>query len=89
MKNNILDLGVVLGLDYKNPNIDAHHELQLLKSHPWLKSILEGAEIIAYGSKTLPEGGLYSLPKLYVGATALEFEPLTNTTPSTARANIS
>ena len=34
MKNNILELGIVVGLDYKNPNIDPHHELQLLKSHP-------------------------------------------------------
>ena len=71
MKNNILDLGIVVGLDYKNPNIDPHHELQLLKSHPWIRNILEGAEILAYGSKTLPEGGLYSLPKLYVAGAML------------------
>jgi len=71
MKNNILDLGIVIGLDYKNPSIDPHHELQLLKSHPWIRKILEGAEILAYGSKTLPEGGLYSLPKLYVNGAML------------------
>ncbi len=71
MKNNILDLGIVVGLDYKNPHIDPHHELQLLKSHPWIKNILEGAEILAYGSKTLPEGGIYSLPKLYVDGAML------------------
>ena len=71
MKNNILDLGIVVGLDYKNPHVDPHHELQLLKSHPWIKNILEGAEILAYGSKTLPEGGIYSLPKLYVDGAML------------------
>jgi len=71
MNNNILDLGVVVGLDYKNPSIDPHHELQLLKSHPWLQKILDGAEILAYGSKSLPEGGLYSLPKLYVNGAML------------------
>ena len=71
MKNNILDLGVVLGLDYDNPNIDAHHELQLLKIHPWMKKLLEGAELLAYGSKTLPEGGLYSIPKLFVNGAVL------------------
>ena len=71
MKNNILDLGIVVGLDYKNPEIDPHHELQLLKSHPWIRKILEGAEILAYGSKALPEGGLYSLPKLYVNGAML------------------
>ena len=71
MKNNILDIGIVLGLDYKNPNIDPHHELQLMKTHPWLKKILEGAEILAYGSKTLPEGGLYSIPELCVNGAML------------------
>ena len=71
MKNNILDLGVVMGLDYKNPNIDAHHELQLLKTHPWMKKLLDGAEMLAYGSKTLPEGGLYSIPKLFVNGAVL------------------
>ena len=71
MNNNILDLGVVVGLDYKNPSIDSHHELQLLKSHPWLQKILDGGEILAYGSKSLPEGGLYSLPKLYVNGAML------------------
>ena len=71
MKNNILDIGIVVGLDYKNPHIDPHHELQLLKSHPWIKNILKDAEILAYGSKTLPEGGIYSLPKLYVDGAML------------------
>ena len=71
MKNNILDIGMVVGLDYKNPGIDPHHELQLMKTHPWVKSILEGAEILAYGSKTLPEGGLYSIPKLAVDGAVL------------------
>lgn len=71
MKNNILDLGVVVGLDYNNPNIDAHHELQLLKTHPWVRKMLDGAEILAYGSKTLPEGGLYSIPKLFVDGAVL------------------
>ena len=64
MKDDIWDLGLVVGLDYSDPNIDSHHELQLLKTHPWVKSLLKGGEMIAYGAKTLPEGGWYSLPKL-------------------------
>ena len=64
MKDDIWDLGLVVGLDYSNPNTDPHHELQLLKTHPWIKSLLEDGEMIAYGAKTLPEGGWYSLPKL-------------------------
>ena len=66
MKDNIWNLGLVVGLDYSDPTIDPHHELQLLKTHPWIKSILKGGEMIAYGAKTLPEGGWYSIPKLQV-----------------------
>ena len=66
MKNNILDIGIVVGLDYKDSRVDPHHELQRLKSHPWVKSLIDGGEMLAYGAKSLPEGGYYSLPKLYV-----------------------
>jgi electron-transferring-flavoprotein dehydrogenase len=66
MKDNLWDLGIVVGLDYADPTIDPHHELQLLKTHPWIKSILKDGEMVAYGAKTLPEGGWYSIPKLNV-----------------------
>ena len=66
MQNDIWNLGIVVGLDYSNPQIDSHHELQLLKTHPWIKSKLSGGEMIAYGAKSLPEGGWFSLPKLSV-----------------------
>ena len=71
MQNDIWDLGLVVGLDYKNPGVDSHHELQLLKTHPWIRSILDGGELIAYGAKSLPEGGWYSIPKLTVNGAML------------------
>ncbi len=66
MQNDIWNLGIVVGLDYSNPKIDPHHELQLLKTHPWIKSLLSKGEMVAYGAKSLPEGGWFSLPKLSV-----------------------
>ena len=66
MKNNIWDIGLVVGLDYTDPSVDSHHELQLLKTHPWVMSLIEDGEMIAYGAKSLPEGGLFSIPKLTV-----------------------
>jgi electron-transferring-flavoprotein dehydrogenase len=66
MKNNIWDIGLVVGLDYADPSVDSHHELQMLKTHPWIQSLIEGGEMIAYGAKSLPEGGLFSIPKLTV-----------------------
>lgn len=71
MKNDIWNLGIVVGLDYTNSGIDPHHELQLLKSHPWLQSLLEKGEMISYGAKSLPEGGWFSLPKLTVNGAML------------------
>ncbi len=65
MKDDLLDIGLVVGLDYKNPLLDPHAELQKFKTHPYLKSLLEGGKLISYGAKTIPEGGLFCLPKLY------------------------
>ncbi|MCS6885083.1 MAG: electron transfer flavoprotein-ubiquinone oxidoreductase [Acidobacteriota bacterium] len=65
MKDDLLDIGLVVGLDYKDPLLDPHHELQRLKLHPYLQELLNGGKLVAYGAKTIPEGGLYSMPKLY------------------------
>jgi electron-transferring-flavoprotein dehydrogenase len=71
MENDIWNVGLVVGLDYKDPGVDPHHELQILKTHPWLRSLLEDGKMVAYGAKSLPEGGWYSIPKLSVsGANA-------------------
>ena len=71
MKNDIWNVGIVVGLDYSDSNVDPHHELQSLKTHPWVRSLLDGGEMIAYGAKTLPEGGYFSIPKLTVGGAML------------------
>ena len=71
MKKDILNMGLVVGLDYKDPSIDPHHELQLLKTHPWIRALLKDGKMIAYGAKSLPEGGYFSLPKLTVAGAML------------------
>ena len=71
MQDDIWDLGLVVGLDYSNPGVDAHHELQLIKTHPWIRSVLDGGELISYGAKSLPEGGWFSIPKLTVNGAML------------------
>lgn len=59
-----VSLGFVVGLDYKNPWLDPFQELQQFKTHPFVSSLLEGGERIAYGARALTEGGWQSLPKL-------------------------
>ena len=61
---NLVSVGLVVGLDYKNPYLSPFEEMQRFKTHPAVKSLFEGARRISYGARTLVEGGLASLPKL-------------------------
>ena len=59
-------LGYVIGLDYKNPHLSPFDEFQNFKTHPKIKKILEGGKRLSYGARALIEGGLQSLPKMYM-----------------------
>ncbi|MGB2913095.1 MAG: electron transfer flavoprotein-ubiquinone oxidoreductase [Pyrinomonadaceae bacterium] len=65
LKNNVVSIGYVTGLDYEDPNIDPHHEFQKYKTHPKVAKILAGGKMIKYGAKTINAGGYYTMPKLY------------------------
>ncbi len=58
-------VGIAAGLDYSDPTFDSHGALQIYKKHPLLAKILKGGRPIRYGAKTIPEGGLFSIPKFY------------------------
>lgn len=58
-------VGLVAYLDTHDPLLDPHRELQRLKTHPFMQKMLSGGQVVAYGGKTLPAGGWYSMPKLY------------------------
>lgn len=61
---NLLSVGFVVGLDYHNPYLNPYEEFQRFKTHPVIRPSLEKGRRIAYGARTLVEGGLQSLPKL-------------------------
>ena len=42
-----------------------HDLLQELKTHPLVRKLLEGGERVAWGAKTIPGGGYWSLPKRF------------------------
>lgn len=65
MKDDKIIVGLAAYLDTNDPLLDPHRELQKLKTHPFLQKMLKGGKVIAYGGKTLPAGGWYSMPKLY------------------------
>ena len=64
MRNNLVSLGLVVGLDYRNPLLDPHTAFQRWKTHPFLRALLEGGRLVKYGAKTIPEGGYFSMPRL-------------------------
>jgi electron-transferring-flavoprotein dehydrogenase len=65
MNDRIVDIGLVTGLDYRNPTLDPHHEFQRYKTHPAIRAILEGGKMIAAGAKAIPEGGYFSMPRQF------------------------
>ena len=65
LSDSLWYVGMVTGLDAKDPTSDPHGNLQKLKTHPLVAALLEGGKPVSYGAKAIPEGGWYSMPKLY------------------------
>ncbi|KAF2745065.1 electron transfer flavo protein-ubiquinone oxidoreductase-like protein [Sporormia fimetaria CBS 119925] len=61
--DNMVSIGLVVGLDYPNPWLAPYGEFQKMKHHPLYKDYLEGGKCISYGARTLIEGGFQSIPK--------------------------
>ena len=65
LNDNKVAVGLVVGLEYEDPTFDTHDAFQVWKTTPFVSKFLRGGKMIEYGAKTLPEGGYYSIPKLY------------------------
>jgi electron-transferring-flavoprotein dehydrogenase len=63
MADDMLTIGMVVGLDYRDVGLSPHDLLQELKTHPKIRELLEGGERLEWGAKTIPGGGLRSMPK--------------------------
>jgi electron-transferring-flavoprotein dehydrogenase len=71
LDKNTVAVALVLALDWKYADLSPQQELQVFKSHPYVRKALEGGEVIAYGAKTLPEGGYFALPQPYADGALL------------------
>ena len=60
---NLVSIGIVVGLDYPNPWVSPYGEFNRMKLHPFYKNVLEGGKCIGYGARALNEGGFQSIPK--------------------------
>jgi len=65
LKDNVVSIGYVTGLDYEDPTIDPHAEFQKFKTHSKVAAVLAGGKMIKYGAKTINAGGYYTMPKLF------------------------
>jgi electron-transferring-flavoprotein dehydrogenase len=64
MKENMISVGLLTGLDSEDPFVDPHLEFQKFKLHPFVAEILKDGKLIQYGAKTAPVGGYFSIPKI-------------------------
>ncbi len=64
---NLVALGLVVGMDYRDTTLDVHQLFQRMKLHPFFRPYLEGGEMVEWGAKTIPEGGFHALPKRRCG----------------------
>jgi electron-transferring-flavoprotein dehydrogenase len=63
LEPNLVAIGLVTGLDYRDASLDVHVLLQRMKTHPLFHPYLEGGEMLEWGAKTIPEGGYHALPR--------------------------
>jgi electron-transferring-flavoprotein dehydrogenase len=63
MGDDMVTVGMVVGLDYRDVELSVHDLLQELKTHPLVRKLLDGGERVAWGAKTIPEGGFLALPR--------------------------
>jgi electron-transferring-flavoprotein dehydrogenase len=71
LENNQVMIGYVVGLNYENPYLSPYEEFQRYKTHPEIRTFLEGGKRISYGARAITAGGLQSLPKLVFAGGAL------------------
>ncbi len=62
MGDEMVSIGFVAGLEYRDVEFSVHDVLQEFKTHPLAQRILAGGERVAWGAKTISEGGYHALP---------------------------
>ncbi len=62
MGDDLLTIGLVVGLDYRDAALSVHDLLQELKTHPTIRKLLAGGERLEWGAKTITSGGFHALP---------------------------
>ncbi|MGH7562800.1 MAG: 4Fe-4S dicluster domain-containing protein [Gemmatimonadota bacterium] len=71
LPDRLVSVGHVGGLDSADPYFDPHRKFQEFKTHPAVRRLLEGGEMVEYGAKAIPLGGWYAIPRMAVDGALL------------------
>jgi electron-transferring-flavoprotein dehydrogenase len=66
MSGPYVAVGLIYSLDWTDPDLDLHDELQRWKLHPYVHRHLQGGRVVQYSACIIPEGGYYAIPRLYM-----------------------
>ena len=69
--DNLVAIGFVVHLNYDDPYLSPFDEFQRFKTHPAVRTLLEGGKRLAYGARAITEGGFQSVPRLSFAGGAL------------------
>lgn len=61
---NLVSVGFVVHLNYRNPWLSPFEEFQRFKTHPDIRDTFEGGKRLSYGARALTEGGWQAIPRL-------------------------
>lgn len=64
LEDNLVAVGFVMHLNYKNPWLYPFEEFQRFKTHPAIRGTFEGGKRLVYGARAITEGGYQSVPKV-------------------------
>ncbi len=65
LSDSLMSIGLVVGLNYRNPFTEPQALFSQMKQHPFIAEILAKGKMVRYGAKAIPEGGYWSIPKNY------------------------
>ena len=70
--DDLVAVGFVVHLNYKNPYLAPFEEFQRFKAHPAIRDVFEGGKRLTYGARAITEGGYQSVPRLSFAGGALD-----------------
>jgi electron-transferring-flavoprotein dehydrogenase len=65
LSDRLMSIGLVVGMNYRNPFTEPQALYSKMKLHPFVKDILSKGKMVRYGAKAIPEGGYWSIPKSF------------------------